>query len=78
MQTVFSGEEECIDSRTPQGLAIQHGGHTETLLKEEPRLVRDVGSHACAHRWDTVVLLTKNSEAENTLKEWEDLIQHGL
>ena len=48
-------------------------GHRETLLKRELRQVlrldRDLGSHACAHSQAAAALLTKNSEAENILKE---------
>ena len=53
----------------------------QKLLKGMPRwdlrLGKDPNSHTCVHRWGAAALLTKNSEAKTTLKEWEDPTQHG-
>lgn len=54
----------------PQGLALQYGGSTllKGELRHDLRLSRDLGSHTCAHGWGATAFLTKNSEAENTVK----------
>ena len=40
-------------------------------------LGRDPGAQAAARSWDMAALLIKNTEAENTLKEWRDPTQHS-